>query len=190
MYKIVTTPNTVLTEVAKQVTTFDNALKKIIRDMEVTLAHTSDPVGVGLAAPQVGLSMQIFLARPTEKAPTMHFINPVIISSSELKKESSKKLSKKEREELEEKKILEGCLSIPNIWGHVTRSQKVVLSYQDLTGKKFTTTYTGFMATIIQHEVDHLNGILFTKHVLEQKERLYKSYKNKNGEEEFEEIKL
>jgi peptide deformylase len=190
MYKIVTTPHTVLTEVAKPVNSFDKKLKKILDDMEVTLANTSDPVGVGLAAPQVGLSLQIFLARPTEKAPTMHFINPIIVSVSNIEKNDTKKLSKKERREAEDKKILEGCLSMPNIWGHVTRSQKVVLEYQDMKGKKTTTTYTGFMATIIQHEVDHLNGVLFTKHVFEQNEKLYRSYKNKNGEEEFEEIKL
>jgi peptide deformylase len=180
MYKIVTTPHNVLTDGTKPVTEFDKNLKKIIADMDVTLAHTKDPVGVGLAAPQVGLSLQIFLARPTEKAPTLHFINPVIDSvSGQTKKEAD-----------EDKKILEGCLSIPNIWGHVTRSQKVVLSYQDVTGKKFTNTYTGFMATIIQHEIDHLNGVLFTKHVLGQNEKLYRSYKNKKGEEEFEEIHI
>lgn len=180
--KIVTTPNDVLTSVSQPVEKFDKKLKKIISDMEVTLAHTSDPVGVGLAAPQVGLPLRIFLARPTEKAPTMHFINPVIEHISDHK-------SKKKKTD-EDKKILEGCLSIPNIWGHVVRPQKLTLSYQDQTGKKFTQTYTGFMATIIQHEVDHLNGILFTKHVLAQNEKLYRSYKNTKGDEEFEEISL
>ncbi|HRN96291.1 MAG TPA: peptide deformylase [Candidatus Levybacteria bacterium] len=183
MYKIVTTPDTVLAHVAKPVEKFNRELQKTISEMEVTLAHTSDPVGVGLAAPQVGLSLQIFLARPTEKAPTLHFINPVIESVSDPLKQAKKHTD-------DDKKILEGCLSIPNIWGHVTRPQKVVLSYQDVEGKKYTNSYTGFMATIIQHEVDHLNGVLFTKHVLAQKEKLYRSYKNKDGEEEFEEIHI
>lgn len=182
MYKIVTTPNDVLTSIAKPVTSFDRKLKKIIADMEVTLAHTSDPVGVGLAAPQVGLSLRLFLARPTEKAPTMHFINPIIEQISTTKKKSKR--------DDEDKKILEGCLSIPNIWGHVSRPQKLTLTYQDMNGKKYTQKYTGFMATIIQHEVDHLNGTLFTKHVMEQKEKLYRSYKNKDGDEEFEEIQI
>lgn len=187
MYKIVTTPNEILTVVAKPVSTFDKNLKKMLSDMEVTLAHTSDPVGVGLAAPQVGVSLQIFLARPTEKAPTLHFINPIIEEVSGIDLPAGRQ-AKQEKDE--DKKILEGCLSIPNIWGHVTRSQKVVLSYQDAEGKKYTNTYTGFMATIIQHEVDHLNGVLFTKHVLAQKEKLYRSSKNKDGEEEFEEIHI
>ncbi len=182
MYKIVTTPHKVLTGVAKPVVNFDKKLKKTISDMEVTLAHTSDPVGVGLAAPQVGIPLRLFLARPTEKAPTIHFVNPVIEHISEAK------ASKKRVDE--DKKILEGCLSIPNIWGHVTRPQKLILSYQDSSGKKYKKTYTGFMATIIQHEVDHLNGVLFTSHVLAQKEKLYRSYKNEDGDEEFEEISL
>lgn len=180
--KIVTTPNDVLTTVAKPVKSFDKKLKKLISDMEVTLANTSDPVGVGLAAPQVGLSLRLFLARPTEKAPMMHFINPVIEEISELKQKNSK--------DKEDKKILEGCLSIPNIWGHVTRPQKLKLSYQDMNGKSYKQTYTGFMATIIQHEVDHLNGVLFTSHVLSQKEKLYRSHTNSEGDEEFEEISL
>lgn len=182
MYKIVTTPHDVLTGIAQPVKTFDKKLKKILADMEVTLAHTSDPIGVGLAAPQVGLPLRIFLARPTEKAPTMHFINPVIDTISAEK-------AKKKKDD-EDKKILEGCLSIPNIWGHVSRPQKLTLTYQDMNGKKYTQKYTGFMATIIQHEVDHLNGTLFTTHVLAQKEKLYRSYKNKDGDEEFEEINL
>lgn len=151
--------------------------------MEQTLIHTSDPVGVGLAAPQVGLSLQLFLARPTEDGKIYHFINPTL----EILDESKKKSKKKQKED---NKLLEGCLSIPNIWGHVTRPMAVKLSYQDWNGKKYTQVYDDFMSTIIQHEVDHLNGILFTKHVLAQREKLYKSYKNSDGEEEFEEIRL
>lgn len=181
--KIITTPNDMLTAVAKPVAKFDRRLKKIIEDMEETLIHTSDPVGVGLAAPQVNLSLQIFLARPTEKSKILHFINPKFKNISEV--DPDKRNVKKEEED---KKLLEGCLSIPNIWGHVTRPQKVVLTYQDLSGKTYTNTYHDFMATIIQHEMDHLNGVLFTKHVIAQGEKLYKSYKNSKGEEEFEEI--
>jgi peptide deformylase len=181
--KIVVTPNDVLTTVAKPITEFDRKLKKTLQDMEVTLINTSEPVGVGLAAPQVGISSRIFLARPTENGAIMHFINPVI--------DTVEPIQKLENDiDEDDKKLLEGCLSIPNIWGHVTRSQKLTLSYQDMNGKMRTNTYTGFMATIIQHEMDHLNGILFTTHVVAQHEKLYKSSKNAQGDEEFEEISL
>lgn len=97
MYKIVTTPNHILTDIAQPVKSFDKKLKKILQEMEVTLIHTSDPVGVGLAAPQVGLSLRIFLARPTEKESILHFINPVIesIEQGDTTNKASKKISRR-----------------------------------------------------------------------------------------------
>ena len=68
---------------------------------------------------------------------------------------------------------LEGCLSIPHIWGPVTRNTKILLEYQDLTGEKHSEWFSGFTSVIIQHEMDHLQGVLFTQRVLEQKGRLY-----------------
>ena len=73
------------------------------------------------------------------------------------------------------KKIkLEGCLSIPKIWGPVNRAERIFLHYQDLTGKKYLKWFSGFEATVIQHEIDHLNGIVFTQRAVEQKKQLYK----------------
>lgn len=74
--------------------------------------------------------------------------------------------------------ILEGCLSIENIWGFPERSSWVKLRYQDLSGKKHTQKFTNFPAVIVQHEVDHLNGILFTQHILKQKGKLYRIEKD------------
>jgi peptide deformylase len=145
--------------------------------MSETLLATSDPKGVGLAAPQVAVLKRFFLTKPTDKAKIKTFINPEIIENIENRQESKSKL-------------LEGCLSIPNVWGKVSRAKQVTLMYQNEKGKIFQKTFKGFMATIIQHEVDHLNGILFTKHVLEQSNKLYKSYKNESGEDEFEELRV
>ncbi|KKS44950.1 MAG: Peptide deformylase, partial [Candidatus Gottesmanbacteria bacterium GW2011_GWA2_42_18] len=69
---------------------------------------------------------------------------------------------------------LEGCLSIPRIWGPVKRAAKIFLHYQDLTGKKYLKWFSGFEATVIQHEIDHLNGIVFTQRAVEQKGQLYR----------------
>ena len=85
---------------------------------------------------------------------------------------------------------LEGCLSLKDIWGDVVRSPEVTLEYFDEKGKKHTKTFNGFLATIIQHEMDHLEGILFPKRVLEQKGTLYKSEKDEKGQDIFEEIKI
>lgn len=193
MYTIVTTPNKVLLDKAKPVVKFDNKLKQILKGMEETLRATKDPIGVGLAAPQVGLSLRIFQMKPTEKSKVTSYINPVIekVSDDEAIPEftNSEKVESK-KPESSKNKLLEGCLSIPDIWGNVTRKKEVTLSWQDEHGNEFKQTFTGFPAIIIQHEVDHLNGTLFTTHVMNQNEKLFKSHKNKDGEDEFEEIQL
>lgn len=155
--------------------------------MEKALLSAKDPIGVGLAAPQVGKSLQIFIAKPSDKLGSMVFINPKIIAqSSEVdyvkrpKKDTSEKASKK----------LEGCLSLPAIWGPVLRSSSITISYLDEHGKSHKKKFSNFLSTIIQHEMDHLEGILFPKRVLEQKGTLYKSHKNEKGEDVFEEIEL
>lgn len=193
MYKIVVTPNKILIDKAKPVTKFDTKLKQILKEMEETLRATKDPIGVGLAAPQVGLSLRIFQMKPTEKSGVSSYVNPVIEKVSEESEiphfTNSEKVESK-KPESSKNKLLEGCLSIPDIWGNVTRKKEVVLSWQDINGNKLKQTFTGFPAIIVQHEVDHLNGILFTKHVMEQGEKLFKSHKNENGEDEFEEIEI
>lgn len=179
MLSIVNAPNPVLSEKAKKVLKIDKATLNLINEMKISLASAFDPVGVGLAAPQIGKSLRIFIAKPTLKAKVSVFINPVITKSLKLQNETNKKTTK-----------LEGCLSLPNIWGGVQRFNQINVSYQDETGKSHNKKFTGFMATIVQHEIDHLNGILFPKRVLEQNGILYKSEKNKKGEDIFEEIKI
>ncbi len=154
--KIVQAPHEVLSQIAKPVGKVDKLIHNLLKDMEKTLGDAHDPEGIGLAAPQIGKSLQIFADG----------------------KEKNKGVK------------LEGCLSIYNVWGVVKRHYGVVLSYQDETGTKHKKKFDGFLATIIQHEFDHLQGILFPKRVLEQKNPLYHSIKNKKGEIEFEEIKI
>jgi len=194
VFKIVTAPNPILSNIAKPVPIksgpaikVNSSVIKIIAEMKKTLNKTTDPKGVGLAAPQVDKALRIFIAKPTDKSKILVFINPKIIEkSSEVdyvrrpKKDQSKKASKK----------LEGCLSLPNIWGPVLRASSLTLSYLDEEGKQHEQKFSNFMATIIQHEMDHLEGTLFPKRVLEQKGILYKSHKNKKGEDEFEEIEI
>ncbi|MDO8269390.1 MAG: peptide deformylase, partial [Candidatus Levybacteria bacterium] len=186
-------PNKVLLDTAKPVVKFDKKLKEILKAMEETLRATKDPIGVGLAAPQVGLSMRIFQMKPTLKSPVTSYINPVIDSTSseqEIPHFTNSENVEEKKPESSKNKLLEGCLSIPDIWGNVTRKKEVTLSWQDENENHFKQTFTGFPAIIVQHEVDHLNGILFTKHVMSQGEKLFKSHKNKEGEDEFEEIQI
>lgn len=164
--------------------------------MGKTLTAQTDPPGVGLAANQVGLNLSLFIIKPTAKSLVKVFINPKIVkvgqsrssqlnqsksdSQSQLNRSKSVEsvtnstdstnLTKKRRKRIK----LEGCLSIPRIWGPAKRAERIFLHYRDLTGKKYLKWFSGFEAMIIQHEVDHLNGIVFTQRSLEQNLPIYK----------------
>lgn len=89
------------------------------------------------------------------------------------------------------KQYFEGCLSIPNMWGEVRRATSIKVSFQDNAGKTVTTPLKGVLAWIFQHEVDHLNGVLFSDRVLEQKGKFYKfTGKDKTGTDTFQEITI
>ncbi len=180
MKSIVHVPNEALTTQAKTVTQFDKRLAKLIEEMKQTLIATKSPKGVGLAASQIGESWRIFLTRPTEKSEIRIFINPVIIKQSEEKTDGVPERDNK----------LEGCLSIPAIWGKVKRAKSLTLSYQNEGGNHHEEEFSGFLATIIQHETDHTNGILYTQRVLEQKGKLYQTARDKEGKESLEEIRI
>jgi len=197
MLNIVSAPNPVLSQSAKKVSKIDAKILKFIDEMKQSLLSARDPIGVGLAAPQTGRSLQIFIAKPNEKSPILVFINPVIekfldtpTQEKRESKQSEKTARAKEKAGIDKNIQLEGCLSLKDIWGEVKRHPGVLLSYQDEKGKSHSQNFSGFMATIIQHEEDHLNGILFPKRVLEQKNHLYKSRKDENNEDVFEEIEI
>ncbi len=173
MLKIVHAPAPILTKKVREVKKVDKKIRELVYDMEETLISQIDPQGVGLAAPQINIDLAIFIMKPTLKSDTFVFINPKILESKQLVT-SHQPLSTK-TEDIK----LEGCLSIPKIWGPVDRTKKIFLEYQDLTGEKHTEWFSGFKAIIIQHEMDHLQGVLFTQRILEQKG---KSYQEKNGE--------
>lgn len=177
MKPIVFTPNTVLTTPAKTVTTFDKKLTHLVKDLKISLRAARNPKGVGLAAPQIGESWRVFVTKPKDTIRV--FVNPEIVEKT------GETDGVPERENK-----LEGCLSIPKIWGKVHRSTSVTLTYQDEQGVSHKETFTGFLATIIQHETDHTNGILFVQRVLEQKGKLYENAVDDEGKEILEEISV
>ncbi len=193
MIKIVTAPNPVLSEVSSSVEKVDGGVKDLLSQMKEAILFAKDPVGVGLAAPQIGKSVRIFIAKPTTKSEVQVFLNPKIISSSgekEIPHISNSKKIEARKPKKSQGKMLEGCLSLPNIWGEVIRNKNITVSFLDENGKTHIRNFKGFMAIVIQHEIDHLDGILFPKRVLEQKGTLYKSEKDKDGEDVFEELKI
>ncbi len=175
---IVKVPNKVLNTPTKQVKNFDTKLKKLISDMTDTLLSAKDPEGVGLAATQVGVGLSVFITRPDKRAKVREYINPIILEIEDIEMNRSK-------DNDNGKTTLEGCLSVDRIWSPIERPQRVLLAYQRLDGTKHEEWFEGFKAVIIQHEVDHLNGILFTSRAMEQNSPLYEE---KNGE--LEEMKV
>ncbi|MBI2334194.1 peptide deformylase [Candidatus Daviesbacteria bacterium] len=171
------------------------ALLQTLKDMIKLTKTFKDPEGVGLASTQVGLNESFFVARldssssarrgpskPSQRSNRwknygqefMAIINPQILFYSKATRI-----------------YFEGCLSVPTVWGEVKRHSSIKVSYQDSAGQNFIKTLKGIPAWIFQHEVDHLNGILFTQRVLEQKGKFYKfTGKDKTGTDTFEEIAL
>ncbi len=167
--KIVNVKDPRLRQKSKPVRKIDKKILKLIQDLKDTIKVQKDPEGVGLAAPQIGKNVRIFLVRYGDDKQI--FINPKIISLGPSKKKEKKVAKGKKKKS--KPKIMEGCLSLPHYYGPITRSQKLKLSYTTEKGKQVTKTFEGFMAQIIQHEIDHLNGVLFVDKLLEQKKPLY-----------------
>jgi peptide deformylase len=186
MLPLVKAPHTVLSSVAEPIKKVDASIKQLIADMTDTLIHTTDPEGVGLAAPQVGKSLQLFIIKEDAEAPLRVFINPKITTMAPTVVEKPVKGKRKKKRPVQ----LEGCLSLKDVWGVVDRAPSLTLSYMDQDGTQRTEAFDGFLATIIQHETDHLHGILFPKHVLTQGHKLYKTAKDDNGEIVFEEMEI
>ena len=184
MLKILTVPNTILTSETKKVEQFDGSFAKLVKEMDQTLTAQTNPQGVGLAAPQIGKNIAIFIVKPTPEAKTEVFVNPKIIKVEAGNPEGSGKYASNpqgsEGKKRKHKPVkLEGCLSIPKIWGTIARSGKILLEFQDLTGYIHKKLFSGFKATIIQHELDHLIGILFTQRALEQNSQLFEEEEGK-----------
>jgi peptide deformylase len=145
---IVSIPDAVLRRKAKKVTTFDKDLQTLIDDMIETMRVAP---GVGLAAPQVDISLRLIVVEygedEDEDAPKklLTLINPEIVTTSEEMTDGT-----------------EACLSIPRIMGDVERHEKIVVKGYNRFGKPVKYKLSGWMARIFQHEIDHLEGVLFT----------------------------
>ena len=158
--KVVLTPDPILKQKASKVTEVDAEVKQIIADLIDTLNAATNPEGSGIAAPQIGISKQICIARRFIEDPNIDgktitkdyvLINPEMLDESETLDLG-----------------WEGCLSIPNLYGKVLRSRKIKISALNEDGQSVKIKATGFFARVIQHEIDHLQGILFTEKLVGQ----------------------
>ncbi|MFA5318477.1 MAG: peptide deformylase [Patescibacteria group bacterium] len=140
---IITHPNPILRKKSAKIEKIDNKIKRLVLDMEKTMLEKD---GVGLAAPQVEENIRLIVIN-TKDGP-IHLINPKITTKSW-------------RKELGE----EGCLSIPEIYGQVKRHKTIRVIYYNKNNDQIKIRAEGLLARVIQHEIDHLNGILFTDYL-------------------------
>lgn len=167
--QIVFAPHPALRQVAKPITQVDKKLFSFIEDISSTLIN-NERKGVGLAAPQVDKSWRMFITylspgeeRDETNSTPRHldiFLNPRIVKTS----------TQKELGGTEDSRPLEGCLSIPKLYGPVPRYSWIDIEYETVKGDQLVSAkrhFSGFAARVAQHEIDHLDGILFTDHSLE-----------------------
>ena len=150
--KIRTNPDPVLRKKAKKVTTIDDSVQRLIDDMINTMQAAS---GVGLAANQVGKLLRIVVIQVSEEE-VMVLINPEIV---EMKGE---------------RLVMEGCLSVPGYQAEITRAESVKVKARGRLGKLIRKKATDLLAQAMQHEIDHLNGILYIDY-LQDKTQLLKT---------------
>jgi peptide deformylase len=131
----------VLRQKAKKVSQFDRNLHKLIDDMIETMRAAP---GVGLAAPQIGVPLRVAVVEVDEKLTVL--VNPEVIKRSG------------------EEELDEGCLSVPGYWGRIKRSESVVVKARDKLGKEIRVKGDGLFGQALQHETDHLNGVLYIDH--------------------------
>ena len=144
----------ILREIAEQVTEYNDNLKYIANEM-IDIMHDSE--GIGLAAPQIGISIRLLvvdISTLEKNSGPKIFVNPEILES------------------WGENTLNEGCLSIPGVQEEITRPERILLKYNNLNGEQVTEKFEGWMARVIQHELDHLNGILFIDYLSPIKQKL------------------
>ena len=144
-------PDPMLRRKAKRVSHVDESLNRLIDDMIETMYQAS---GAGLAAPQVGVSLKIaVIGMPEEEVIVL--VNPEVVKKTG------------------ERVVVEGCLSVPGYRGEIKRAEKVTVKALDRNGKAFRIKADDLLAEVLEHEIDHLNGILYIDH-LESPEKLEK----------------
>ena len=151
---IITEPNKLLRQISKPVDIVGKEEQQLMKDMLDTMYEAN---GIGLAAIQIGIPKRIIVMdiSKDEKKEPRYFVNPVIVNKDPVKNTQE-----------------EGCLSVPNQFAEIDRPRKCEVEYLDYYGKKQLLKADGLLATCIQHEMDHLEGILFIDHLSKLKKSM------------------
>ena len=152
---IITEPNKLLREISKSVNKVGKEEQKLMDDMLETMYHAN---GIGLAAIQIGIPKRIIvmdISKDQKKKEPRYFVNPVILNKDPIKNTHE-----------------EGCLSVPEQFAEIDRPSKCEVEYLDYNGKKQFLKAEGLLATCIQHEMDHLEGVLFIDYLSKLKKSM------------------
>lgn len=148
-------PDPILRQVSSPIETIDSEVKKLADDMLETMY---DAPGIGLAAIQIGVARRMLVldvSKDGEDKQPLVFINPEIVASTDARSVYE-----------------EGCLSIPDYYAEVERPAGITVKHLDRDGKEQLTEADGLLATCLQHEIDHLNGVLFIDHISKLKREM------------------
>jgi peptide deformylase len=146
-----TVPEPVLRQKSKRVKSVDGSIRRLAADMIETM-HAAP--GVGLAAPQVGVLLRVIVIGMPEEEDFV-LINPEVVRRSG------------------ERLVTEGCLSVPGYYGEIKRAQRVTVKGKDLSGKEIRIKAEELLAQALEHEIDHINGVLYIDH-LESDDKLHR----------------
>lgn len=155
---VLTYPNPLLSQKSEKAQTTPE-LDKLVQDMLDTINSYKDPQAAGLSAVQIGVPLRVLIARDLVATESSHSEKPII---QDFILVNPKFVSHSREEELD----WEGCLSFPDLYGKVWRSRKIKVKYQDLSGSEQRLTASGFLARVIQHEMDHLDGVTFNTQIV------------------------
>ena len=144
--KIRTNPDPVLRRKARRIAVIDDSIRKLIDDMVETMQES---YGVGLAANQVGVPLRVVVIQVPEEE-VLVLVNPVIVETKG------------------ERMVIEGCLSVPGYQAEVPRAESVRIQARDRNGKIFRKRGTELLAQAMQHEIDHLNGMLYIDYITDK----------------------
>lgn len=148
--KILTHPNPLLRQKSSAVEKIDNDIINVVEAMKKILLEAK---GIGLAAPQLGKTIRLFIVQDQNQPEFFVFINP--------------RINWKSREAV---KAWEGCLSLPGLEGNIKRAKRIRVKALDLNGRKFSLEASDLLARAIQHENDHLDGILYLDYIKSKKD--------------------
>lgn len=167
--EFVTSPDERIRLKSREVIAFDRSLAELVENLIETAQAQQEPQALGLAACQIGIAKKVFVAKVQNKFRA--FVNARIVKRSKA-----------------QTALLEGCFSVPGIYGHVRRPAAITVVALDMRGRKIKRSYKNLPAKIIQHEIDHQGGVLFVDHVHQQNGKLFGVEKGKDGKEQLVEI--